>query len=366
MLKRVNYVIRPSTAMPAKIQRLANGEVYDFDLDQVELAALRETLQTTFGANPFSSFIRGFLATYSEWLIWLGEGPGIGREMRRVFSGMFGRFFARAYLSDCHGFVWFAPLDGPRQDVAPRLRVRSGGPRQDLPDWICAGAGHLALAESKGARSNSRLTYHSRPAPIRQAIKQLESCRVSVFNRARWGWVDRKVKGWAVLNRWRFQLSNTGPFLFVVDPDTGGDLLPYDDLPGLVRAVAREHVGGLLRGLMLFTLSSSLSYAGSSPYAEAMSLLSHDAVFPTAVSVPALAGVLATGRLFSLSPGDLSTRMFGEEIFIGVQDEVIENLLRDSDTAPMLVEPQSLSSEGVIRGADGLIVARQSAVTILR
>jgi hypothetical protein len=72
MLKRVNYVIRPSTAMPAKIQRLANGEVYDFDLDQVELAALRETLQTTFGANPFSSFIRGFLATYSEWLIWLG------------------------------------------------------------------------------------------------------------------------------------------------------------------------------------------------------------------------------------------------------------------------------------------------------
>src|SRR5258706_3087172 len=102
MQKNVNYVIRPIAARPQQIQRLARGDIYDFDLDQVELAALRETLQTTLGANPFSAFISGFLASYSGSLIWLGKGPGIGREMRRAFSAIFCRFFARAYLSDCH------------------------------------------------------------------------------------------------------------------------------------------------------------------------------------------------------------------------------------------------------------------------
>jgi hypothetical protein len=121
MLKHVNYIIRPSNARPAKIYSLAYSDVYDFDLDQVELAALRETLQTTFGPNPFSSFIRTFLVPYSDWLKWLGEGPGIGREMRRTFSALFGRFFARAYLSDCHGFVWFAPLDGRGRQTCSTL-----------------------------------------------------------------------------------------------------------------------------------------------------------------------------------------------------------------------------------------------------
>ena len=178
-----------------RIQRRLGGDFYDFDLDQVELAAFRETLQTTLGANPFSAFISGFLVPYSGSLIWLGEGPGVGREMRRAFSALFGRFFARAYLSDCHNLVWFAPLNGPDHVVRERLRVRSRGSRQDFPDWICASRAHLALAEAKGARSGSRLTSYSHPAPIKQAIKQLQNCRVSTFRRGTGNWVDRKVKG---------------------------------------------------------------------------------------------------------------------------------------------------------------------------
>ena len=79
MQKSVNFVIQPSTARPSQIQRIASGDIYDFDLDQVELAALRETLQTTLGANPFSAFISSFLVPYNNTLIWLGEGPGVGR-----------------------------------------------------------------------------------------------------------------------------------------------------------------------------------------------------------------------------------------------------------------------------------------------
>jgi hypothetical protein len=364
LLKQVNYIIHPNSARPAKIRYAAHSEVYDFDLDQVEMAALRETLQTTLGANPFSSFIRAFLASYTDSLVWLGEGPGIGREMRRAFSALFGRFFARAYLSDCHGFVWFAPLDGRVQRVAPRLRVAPSGPHQNLPDWICAGQRHLALAEAKGARGTTRLTYQSKPAPIRQAIKQLQNCRVSVFDRARQDWIERRLKGWAVFNQWCIQSSNAVyPFLYVVDPVTHGEELADNDLPMLIRAVAREHVAGLFRGLRLYSLANSMSSSlfELSGYAEVTFRLSARPVSPVTVRIPSLGDVTATGRFFSTDAGDLTTAIFGEEIFIGVQTEVIEDLSGPSDGLPPVIVPRSV--EGAVQGADGLIVARHSAVT---
>jgi hypothetical protein len=75
--------------------------------------------------------------------------------------------------------------------------------------------------------------------------------------------------------------------------------------------------------------------------------------------------IRAIGRLFRSNPGDPFARLFGEEIFVGVQNDIIEDLRVDSDAIPMVVEPQFLPSEGVIRGPDGLIVARQTAVTPL-
>ena len=74
-----------------------------------------------------------------------------------------------------------------------------------------------------------------------------------------------------------------------------------------------------------------------------------------------MGGVSATGRFFSATPGDTASWTFGEQIFIGVQNEVIEDLHETSEAAPIVVEPHS--AEDVIRGADGLIVARHSAVT---
>jgi hypothetical protein len=363
LLKRVNYIIRPNNARPATITYNlgASGYVYNFDLDQVELIALRETLQTTLGANPFSSFIRGFLASYTDWLIWLGQGPGVGREMRRAFSALFGRFFARAYLNDCHGLVWFVPLDGPTQLIPPRLRVTSGGPRQDLPDWICAGRGHLALAEAKGARGSSRFTYHTQPGPIRQAVKQVHNCRVEVFDKASQNWVARRLKGWAVLNQWCVQLANAHhPYLYVVDPDTAGDELSSNDLPTLIRVVAREHVAGLFRGLRLYSLANSIAPLSVSLAAELVSLPEASSI---TVLVPQLDRVTATGRVFSLNAGDMVASTFGEEIFIGVQSEIINDLSGSSDAVPIVLETHS--AEGVIRGADGLIVARRSAVQSL-
>jgi hypothetical protein len=85
----------------------------------------------------------------------------------------------------------------------------------------------------------------------------------------------------------------------------------------------------------------------------------------TSVSVAVLRGITAIGRLFRSNPGDPIARLFGEEIFVGVQNDIFEDLRVDSETLPMVVEPQYFPSKGVVRGPDGLIVARQSAVTPL-
>jgi hypothetical protein len=364
MLRSVYHIIRPSTARPSKVRQEAFGDVYDFDITQVELEALREVLQTTIGPNPFSTFLGGFLTPYNTQLIWLGRGPGIGKEMRRAFSAIFGRFFARTYLKDCHGYVWFCPLDGPFQQIAPRLRVKTRGKHPDLPDWICAGARGLALAEAKGAKGGGRLKYQSQPGAIKTAVKQLENCQVSVFDQANQRWVDRRVKGWAVLNQWSFQSSNVPPYLFVVDPQTDGESLPPEDLPALARVIAREHVGGLCRGLGLFELASLL-LQGDELYATAFSQLAVEfPVHVTTVSVPALGGAIATGRLFNSDFGAMSPAALGAEIFIGMQVDVVDDL-RSEGGVLTIVAPRSLPSEGVFRGPDGLIVAKQSSVTIL-
>jgi hypothetical protein len=364
MKKAVRYIIKPQSAKPAQVRRDWSGDLYDYNIDQVESQALREVLQTTIRSNPFSGLIRGFLASYTDELTWLAEGPGIGREMRRTFSGLFGRFFARAYLNDCHGFVWFCPLDGRNQYVGERLRVYPGVPRQDLPDWICAGSGHLALAEAKGARPGSHLSRLSHPGPITSALGQLENCRVSVFDRRQNRWIERRIKGWAVLNQWKFQRSPVPPYLFVVDPVTEGEPLPSDHIPALTRAIAREHVAGIFRGLGLFRLALSLGASGPDAFAESLLGLVEFAAEPVTVVVPALE-IRALGRVFRSTPVDVSSDYFGDEFFLGVAHQVIQDLQSESEEEPAVLATRSLPSEGVFIGHDGFVIARRSTFQIL-
>jgi hypothetical protein len=161
------------------------------------------------------------------------------------------------------------------------------------------------------------------------------------------------LKGCAVLNQWSFQVSDLGPYLYVLDPDTEGEALPLDELPLLTRYVARQHVGSLFRGLRLYDLANSISYLSDDLSAEAVPYLSQPS--PTVVAVAGLGNARATGRFFRLGPGDVSASSFGDEIFIGVQNEVIEDLRGSSEAAPIVSEPHS--TEGLIRGPDGFIVA---------
>lgn len=87
--------------------------------------------------------------------------------MRRAFSALFGRFFARAYLETYHGFTWFAAIDGDNFLCPPNFRVRrKRGAHTEMPDWLCGGPGGLvAIAEAKGSHQRGNAGGHGKPVP---------------------------------------------------------------------------------------------------------------------------------------------------------------------------------------------------------
>jgi len=174
--------------------------------------------------------------------------------MRRSFSGLFGRFFARAYLQVHHGFVWFAAIDGNNFHLSPSWRVsKKPGSRSEMPDWICARPGALAIGEAKGSHQKGNATGGGKPGPIRTAEGQITGVLVQkrqpTGRRVRW--LDKSVKGWAIMSRWGLAAPARLPFLYALDPKTDGENLTSEEIDDLVQAVARTHVEQTALGLGL-------------------------------------------------------------------------------------------------------------------
>jgi hypothetical protein len=247
----VRYIVDPPGACPQQLRYASGrpGDTCEVDTDEVALCAMGEILQTGPNAGPMSMLFDELLVPGQVHLVWKAAGPGRGTEMRRAFSGLFGRFFARAYLQHYHGFTWFAPIDGSPTNFSNRVRVvRKRGKRAELPDWLCAGPGRLASAEAKGSHQKGNVTKGGRPGPIKTADGQIggvvveKSQRINGIRR----WIPRSVKGWAVMSRWGVESPPRGAFQFVLDPETTCEPLSEGDRDEIVQDVARVHVGQIL------------------------------------------------------------------------------------------------------------------------
>jgi hypothetical protein len=62
-------------------------------------------------------------------------------------------------------------------------------------------------------------------------------------------WVDRTVKGWAIMSRWGVETPAREPFLFALDPETTGEPLSNEEVAEVVQDIARAHVRLTLEGL---------------------------------------------------------------------------------------------------------------------
>lgn len=250
----IRYIVDPPSACPAELRDHSGepGKECYIDIHDVAVQAMGEILQTAPITNPFATFLDELLVSGNSSLVWKESGPGRGIEMRRGISGLLGRFFARAYLVRYHGLTWFAPIDRAPTYFSPRLRVtRRLGLGVDLPDWLCAGPGVLAIGEAKGSHQKNNATQGGCPGPIKTANLQISAACVQKLQSS--GntnhWIDRNVKGWAVTSRWGVEDPQRDAFLYALDPRTDGEPIPDDELPVLIRDIARAHTGHILRGL---------------------------------------------------------------------------------------------------------------------
>jgi hypothetical protein len=212
---------------------------------KVELADLAEagaaeTLMTPLlGSAWLRLFSDALIDHEHNWMIWAENGLGVGKELRRAFSAILGRFMARAYLERRHGITDFVPISS---DATAHLGVTVSRSKTGigLPDWIAAGPGStIVLAEAKGNHSRSqnapRGWSDTGGGPISGAVNQLRNTVV----RSPSGAVVGATK-WAVASRWACENGPTLPFLVAWDPDQPGTASDEERivLKGRLRAYA--------------------------------------------------------------------------------------------------------------------------------
>ncbi len=193
-------------------------------IEDLALAGAMETLGTDYLQAAWLRLFTDALADHpNNWLIWRRNGLGVGRELRRGFSALMGRFMARAWLTSRAGCSDFMPLT---DDVTTHLgvTVKRKVAGIDLPDWICAGpSDKVVLAEAKGSWATSRNAPRGwgdqDSGPIAKALRQLENVEVIDKDAE----TDVSLKTWAVASRWSSEHSSNIPFLVAWDPEREGN-----------------------------------------------------------------------------------------------------------------------------------------------
>jgi hypothetical protein len=364
-IHKVRYFVRPRSACPDELKTTLGfpKDTCEVDTDFVARCAIGEILQTSKNSAPMSAFFDELLAPSGTELVWKGRGPGRGIEMRRAFSGLFGRFFARAYLQRYHGFTWFVPIDGSPTVLSNRARiVQKPGSSAEMPDWFCAQPGQVAVAEAKGSHQRGNVTAETLPGPLKTAEKQIGGVVLEIRSLGRGGveiWTARSVKGWAVMSRWGVEEPDRDAFQYVLDPSTEGEPLSDDDREHLVQDVARLHVAQTLDGMGYPDLAGEFGVAAFEepvrPRQTATLEIEGEAPVKYLGAVVGPLGILP----MTLDQAIAATAAMPVELarqirFVGMQIDDIQRLRDQSPLEPRL--PRE-TVDGTSVGPDGLVFA---------
>jgi hypothetical protein len=219
------------------------------ELIDLSYSAALETIQTGLGASGWLSLFQDHLAP-SQDLIWTNDGMGAGRELRRSFSNILGRFFARNYLEQEIGARDLVSIEGNHFRVPnTNLQVRRKGKSGDLPDWVGLWNDAPLIAEAKGSHDKRDWINKQWPDPINVALRQVR--RVEIVQVTPAGHrVPRAppqlFRAVAVGSKWATQTNNAPPVMIAVD-----DLRKHKPRAdetfriGLAEAFAEQTLGGM-------------------------------------------------------------------------------------------------------------------------
>lgn len=212
---------------------------WPISLFRAALCAAEETLQ----GSPFASaWLRLFQAQLSdcvpEMLRWRGD-LGASSEVRRAYSGLYGRYFARALLAGELGITDFIPLktNCTRIDGGVTVqRVRRG----DIPDWIAwdpRRPGYV-LGEAKGRLTGDTQAFlTSEPSCINAGKAQF--ARVEVRDSR-----NRRIstRNWVAVNRWSTDERGEPAVSLLWDPPGDGDSLTPEEARRHGEAMRRHRI----------------------------------------------------------------------------------------------------------------------------
>jgi hypothetical protein len=373
-IHNVRYFVQPRSACPAELLTPWGlpKDTCEVDTDFVARCAIGEILQTSKNSTPVLALFDELLASSSTELVWKGRGPGRGIEMRRAFSGLFGRFFARAYLQRYHGFTWFVPIDGSATDLSNRARiVRKPASSAEMPDWFCAQPGQVAIAEAKGSHQRSNVTAQTLPGPLKTAEKQIGGVVLEVRSLGRGGaeiWTTRSVKGWAVMSRWGVEEPDRDAFQYVLDPSTDGEPLSDGDREHLVQDVARVHVAQTLEGMGYPDLAGEFGVAAYEDHARprqtATLEIEGEASIEYLGAIVGPLGILPMTLDQAIAAATAMPAELARQIrFVGMQ---VNDIRRLRDHTPLEPRKPRATADGTSIGPDGLVFAPLARVRPLQ
>ena len=228
----------------------APGHWHPVSLSELGNAAARETFTTA--TLPFAAAWTDLfqsMITAGQDLRWLENGPGVGRDARIAYSGLLGRYMARAYLAGHEDVRVLVPLDEAKRllDGTP-YSIEKCPPGHGLEaDWIgLDGHRRLVIAEAKGSFDKGVRTWSGPdhlPDVLHTALGQAQ--RTAVFAKSLAG--ELPAKRWAIASRWANEFNGRCPTVLAWDPDEGQ--LNDDDYGALARILHHGDVEGVLKGL---------------------------------------------------------------------------------------------------------------------
>lgn len=150
--------------------------------------------------------------------------------MRRTYSGLYGRFFARALLTHHLGFTRFLSLKRNGLEVPNSVKVERTD-AGDIPDWIAWDERHsqFVLCEAKGSLTAKDFLSPGVPKCIENGKRQFD--RVTTDDRGR----RIHPAQWVAATRWATECRDGGPITVLWDP-------PVEDTPFDEEAATRHRV----------------------------------------------------------------------------------------------------------------------------
>ena len=176
-------------------------------------AAAEETLQGSPFTSAWIKLFRTHLSTRDDyWLRWRGD-LAESAELRRTYSGLYGRFFARALLTHHLGFTRFLSLKRNGLEVQGSVKVERTS-EGDIPDWLAWDDRHslFVLCEAKGSLTARDFLSPGTPKCVGNGKQQ--------FNRVMTHEGGRIIHParWVAATRWATDVRNGDPTTILWDP----------------------------------------------------------------------------------------------------------------------------------------------------